>query len=396
MTAPEVRQGRSLVLPALDGYRAVAALAVLLTHVSFATGFNGNGRLGEIFARGDVGVAVFFVLSGFLLYRPWVVANRGDRPGPNIPRYARRRVARIYPAYWVVLLVVLLQSRELVRGVRGLMAQVLLIHTWWPDTALGPPATTTHGVEVHPLGQAWTLAAEVVFYLALPFWAALMSRASRRVSPDRRWRVQAGGLLGLIAVAQLWRVHLARGALSVGEISAQSSWVFNHLDHFALGMAMAVVSVEMMARGREYLPGMSRPLLPAACWLASIGCLYASIHWAGLHPNTVLYGPHQQFVRQWCYGGVAAFALAPAMLGPTRRGWVAGLMGHPVLRALGRISYGIYLWQELVLYDWLRWRHQAVFTASFPITLGAVVVITVAIATVSWFLIERPALRRAA
>jgi peptidoglycan/LPS O-acetylase OafA/YrhL len=373
----------------------MAALAVLVTHVSFATGFNGHGALGAALARLDVGVPIFFVLSGFLLYRPFVAARRTARPGPDMARYARRRVARIYPAYWVVLVVVLLQTRELANGVRGLLAQILLLHTWWPDTVFGPPATSTGGVTFHPLGQAWTLAAEVVFYLALPFWALLIRRLTTSAAPAHRWRAEAVGLVVLVAVAQAWRVWMAHAALNASQVAARSSWVFNQLDHFAFGMALAVISVELVARGRTHLPGMAAPWLPVACWTAAAACFYGAIHWAGLHPNQVLYTNHQQMARQWFYGGTAVFALLPAMLAPPGTGWVARLFASPPLRALGRVSYGIYLWQELVLFDWLRLRDQKVFTGSFPATLAVVLVVTVVVATVSWFVVERPLLHRA-
>lgn len=392
-TAAPASGRRRLELPALDGYRAIAALAVLVTHVSFASGFNGRGVLGGALARLDVGVAIFFVLSGYLLYRPWVAAEREGAAPPNTARYARRRVARIYPAYWLVLLVVLLQTRTLFEGLRGLLVQIGLVQTWWPATALGPPATTTGGETFHPLGQAWTLAAEVVFYLALPGWAWLLRRANRTVAREHRWRAQALGVLALIAVAQLWRLWMAQASLTTSQVSSASALVFNQLDHFAFGMAMAVASVELAARGRPWLAGMSRPWLPLACWAAAALCFYGAIHWAGLEPTQVLYTNHQQFARQWFYGGTAAFALAPAMLGPPRRGWVAGLFGSSVLRALGRISYGIYLWQELVLYDYLRLRHIRVFKAPFGATLVVVLAASIVIATASWFLLEKPLLQ---
>ncbi|MEX0768848.1 MAG: acyltransferase, partial [Microthrixaceae bacterium] len=94
-------------LPALDGCRALAAVGVLITHVSLLSGFsNRSTTLGPYLARMDVGVSVFFVLSGFLLYRPFVAARFAGQPSSDIGSYARRRVLRIIPAYWVALTVV--------------------------------------------------------------------------------------------------------------------------------------------------------------------------------------------------------------------------------------------------------------------------------------------------
>src|SRR3954453_13942377 len=91
--------------PLVDGLRAVAALSVLVTHTAFLSGFNGHGLLGGITARLDVGVALFFVISGFLLYRPFVAARMGGRGGPRAGLYFRRRALRILPAYWLALTV---------------------------------------------------------------------------------------------------------------------------------------------------------------------------------------------------------------------------------------------------------------------------------------------------
>src|SRR4051812_32160566 len=91
--------------PQVDGLRAFAALAVLVTHTAFLSGFNGRGFAGEVTARLDVGVTLFFVISGFLLYRPFVAARLEGRAGPRVTRYARRRVLRIVPAYWLALTV---------------------------------------------------------------------------------------------------------------------------------------------------------------------------------------------------------------------------------------------------------------------------------------------------
>src|SRR3954452_21423955 len=91
--------------PMVDGLRAFAALTVLVGHTSFLSGFNGHGEIGAIASRLDLGVAVFFVISGFLLYRPFVAARYEARPAPRVSRYARRRVLRIVPAYWLALTV---------------------------------------------------------------------------------------------------------------------------------------------------------------------------------------------------------------------------------------------------------------------------------------------------
>ena len=84
--------------PLLDGYRAIAAFMVLTTHVAFNTGEIRTPVLGPLLGRMDFGVTLFFLLSGFLLYRPWARAAMVDRAGPAVGGYALRRAARILPA----------------------------------------------------------------------------------------------------------------------------------------------------------------------------------------------------------------------------------------------------------------------------------------------------------
>src|SRR4051794_41795500 len=101
----------------------------------------------------DAGVALFFVLSGFLLYRPFVAARLDGRPAPSAGRYLRRRLLRILPPFWLALLV--MGALGWISGVNG---------DWWRyfgfaqklsgETLLGgirPPWLPCVGVSFFPL-----------------------------------------------------------------------------------------------------------------------------------------------------------------------------------------------------------------------------------------------------
>ena len=89
----------------LTGIRAVAALLVMGTHAAYTTGKYPQGYWGTFYSRMEIGVPIFFVLSGFLLFGPWVRALAEDRPPPSLVRYAWHRVRRIMPAYVITVVV---------------------------------------------------------------------------------------------------------------------------------------------------------------------------------------------------------------------------------------------------------------------------------------------------
>ncbi len=90
--------------PLVDGLRAIAALSVVVYHVGLVSGLNeGGGGAHYAFQRLNVGVTLFFVISGFLLYRPYVNARLRGTPRPTARQFFRRRLLRIVPAYWAAL-----------------------------------------------------------------------------------------------------------------------------------------------------------------------------------------------------------------------------------------------------------------------------------------------------
>jgi peptidoglycan/LPS O-acetylase OafA/YrhL len=92
----------------VDGVRGVAALLVLSYHVTGETKINlRHGRAYELMTHLDIGVALFFLISGFLLYRPFLSARTLGTPRPTFRLFMRRRLLRIVPAYWFALTVLL-------------------------------------------------------------------------------------------------------------------------------------------------------------------------------------------------------------------------------------------------------------------------------------------------
>ena len=97
----------------LTGIRAVAAILVVATHAAYTTGKYPQGYVGLVYSRMEIGVPIFFALSGFLLFRPWVRAAVTGGPGPSVRRYTWHRFRRIMPAYVVTVTLVASSSEPL-------------------------------------------------------------------------------------------------------------------------------------------------------------------------------------------------------------------------------------------------------------------------------------------
>ena len=240
---PESNPGarpRRVFFPCFDGYRALAAGAVLLLHVGVASGFAfRHSDLGQYVFRLDVGVAVFFLISGFLLYRPFVAAHLADGgPGPRPGDYFRGRFLRIFPAYWVALTAVVLFQHGPMHRIHDLgdfLSYYLLLQQYTVAHHFG-------GIQ-----QAWTLSVEISFYVFLPLWALAIRALARRAS--NRLAVELGGLAVLYVTGLVWRGLFAHFDPSHANLGLHVLPAF--FDEFALGMALAVVSVWAVAAGPD-------------------------------------------------------------------------------------------------------------------------------------------------
>jgi peptidoglycan/LPS O-acetylase OafA/YrhL len=370
------RPARLPALPMLDGLRAVAALAVLLTHVAYQTGEVARGAGGALLARFDAGVAVFFVLSGFLLYRPHAAVVAGAGEPPPLRRYLLRRVARIVPAYWVALAAVVLTARSAPAG--QVLAHLGLAQTYWG--ALFPTFT-----------QTWSLCTEAAFYAVLPVLALAVRRAAAWRGPGAEWAV-----LGGLAAAGYGYIAVVRG---FGLPDRALLWLPGHLDWFAAGMAVAA----LWARGHAGAPPtgrlgrtwrVARQLAdwPGTCWAAA-GVLLALASTPVAGPLTLAPIPGlAALVKEALYAVVGAVLLLPAALGDSRRSGLGAVLAAPATRYLGRISYAVFLWHLLVL----RGTYALTGWEPFSGHLLAVALLTtvgsVAVAALSWTVVERPAL----
>lgn len=405
-TAPTTREARELAgpdghFPCFDGLRALAALSIVLTHVAFASGANGANILGAFFARMDGGVAVFFVLSGFLLYRPFVVAHVRGRPGPAAGPFWWRRVLRVYPAYWLVLTVVVyVFADKAIPTFKAFFLYYSLMNIYVSGYAFGP------------LLQSWTLSTEIAFYVLVPLWAYLVARRRNDASPELRLRREIVGIAILIVTSFAWKAFVLSAGFSDGRIGQLKLWLPWWLDLFAVGMLFAVGSVAVRELGRPTPLRLDRPWAPATCWALAVGSFWLVAGGIGLPHTTPSIPLHLLWGQHYLYGLTAALLVLPAVFGPQRRdsSLIRRFLTTRLMVYLGVISYGIYLWHEPWIDRYLSWTDLhtfSVYTSDVPFAwhtsryvsvpflslLVVALALTIASASISWFALERPLLK---
>jgi peptidoglycan/LPS O-acetylase OafA/YrhL len=301
----------------LDLLRTVACLMVVAFHLRAVLGVD-FGPANVLVNGGDAGVFVFFVLSGYLLYRPFV------RGPVDLPSYALKRAARIVPGYLVALVCLTLLTRS----------QLPIQHPL-PYLTL----TSSYNTDLRAfLGNAWTLSAEVIFYVVLPVVARLI----------RGKEIQRLLLLGAISAGA--------GIAYRFDFGPGNEWAFGAFPFvayaFVPGMLLAAVEVRR--------PELLRRL--TGWWVPIVGIAFLAL-------ETQLRG--------------YPFAFGAAVGTPLLIVWLRGVT-VPFARALaftGGASYALYLW------------HKDLLISFGLLGVGWVgLLIAIAGAAASWRFVERPIL----
>lgn len=355
--------------PALDSMRLVGALGVLVTHVAFQTGHYGDTVTGTFLARLDSGVAVFFVLSGFLLSRPFFSRMAERRELPRLGFYAWKRILRIVPVYVVTVVLVL----ALVPTSRG---------SFWPHWVENLTLTVIYTPRTLPDGltQMWSLATEVAFYTVLPLFMVIIARLLRGA-----WSVR---LVWLI-LATLVVSNIAWLA-TVDLDSDRAVWLPSFVSWFAAGMAIATVSVDVEThpddQGRPFLAKLAEA--PGSCLVtAGAVLLVAATPVAG--PVAGVPTGAEAVTKNLLYLVAAVLLIIPGVFSPRTSMVVRGLSWRP-LRYLGRISYSIFCIHLLVLYGVFAWRGHDYFTGHFGEILVLTLVGSIAASSLLYSVVEMP------
>ena len=362
-------------LAGMDGLRAVAALAVLGYHTLGALNLHRTADFGGITARmGNQGVAVFFVLSGFLLHLPFVGAYIDARPLPRLPAFYWRRAVRIFPAYWLAFSTYVAFGFMSLASLWDAFLYYGLLHVYDGRRVLGG------------LGVSWTLCVELSFYLLLPLLTCGLGRFAGGRSRERRLWASLAAVSLLYLVGTLYRVVAVQSAQPPPALSVLPAM----LDWFALGMGLAVLRAA--GERSRAVPALVATLvrIPALSWLLAAELFWVVVQFdlpRGFEPATSL-----QRLGAHPFVGLAAFffVLPVALQSGSRLPSPLDTLNSPVVRRLGLISYGIFLWHRIWIAVVLDIARDRGWQLSFLELLPLILVLTLASATVSFIALERP------
>lgn len=364
--------------PMFDSLRAIAVLMVFAHHVAFATGVMYNRTWGPIFENFRVSLPIFFLTSAFLLYRPFVAERFGGAPPPKMKDYARRRAVRILPGYWVAVTLLAIYP-----GLAGVFTD-----NWWVFYGLlqgypifDPPPACAAAFQFCGINQAWSLVVDIAFYFTLPLYV-LASRLWMRNASNRTKLIADLTALTVLAVASVWIFDYSIGHPEEGWLGFNLPGTFIWL---SCGMALATLSA---AYHGAKLP-FNR--YPGLWWLAAIA-LFFILSYAIMPSSIIDIRTKEELIVQWVLFAVIATLLAiPAVWGDPDEGLTRRLLANPVLTWFGLMAFGIYLYHVAIL---LKLHEQGGLGDNFSTLLFLTFIITIPIAALSYYALERPIMKR--
>jgi peptidoglycan/LPS O-acetylase OafA/YrhL len=351
--------------PSFDALRAIAALSVFAGHtVTETTTFAAHpGRFVWAAQLADQGVAIFFLISGFLLYRPFLTARQRGA-SLAVGSYAKRRILRIVPAFWLAMTIFIVFG--LVSGVTA--------GNWWIFYGFGQVYSAQ--LIGRGLGVAWTLGVEMSFYLLLPALVWLAGRLDRQREGFR------GDVLVLVVLAAAslgFRAHES-GFLQSQKVSTLAGTFF----WFALGMGLAILSITRRSwNGFRFWPEVSW-LLALLSFLA-VHAVEANRPALGAAPTLVL--------SHILHGSAALFVLLPGVFAESAPGPARRVLRARLFAWIGLVSYGVYLYHSVVLAQLNKLFAGIPSGARYCLVVLIGLLVTAACAAASYYVLERPIMR---
>lgn len=352
---------QSTYYPGLDGLRALAVMAVISYHFMPAR-----------FSGGFVGVDLFFVLSGFLITN-LLIQEAAHIDRIDLKAFFVRRIRRLLPASLALILVVVLVSSQFgdQLGTRRISQDAITslfnIANWNFVVSGETYMDQFLGVDPSPLRHMWSLAVEEQFYLLWPLVVAACLHRSRRSSLRNRFEetIFNVAIIG-ITFSLLFSILLYRGGADLNRI-------YYGTDVRAQQILVGALSVLVIPRARRFLRATHVQLIATTISLPSFALISLKAE------------PISPWLYQGGFLGIALIALPLIWICTDDRPTILrSLLSFRPLVAVGRISYGLYLWHWPV-HLWVDQESTGLFGVRL---LALRTVFTVACALGSWFLFE--------
>jgi len=332
-------------IPALDGLRALSIGLVLLAHASL-TWHGASGAPGSLVRLGGVGVDLFFVISGFLI--TLLLLREGRRTGTiSLRAFYVRRAWRILPAYLVFLASLLALST---------VGLVTLTERDWAG-ALTYTVNFLPGTS-WPVGHLWSLSVEEHFYLCWPLLLIALG-------PSRACGLAAG----YVIVAPFGRLAISAADLANLDIDYCTP---ARIDTIAVGCLLAYLVERPAARGFMTRLGHRGAAVMFVLLLTGLVVSNTILISSGTYAITI-----RRTFDALCFAGLVWAGISHT------DGLLARLLNVAPLVWIGRLSYGLYLWQQPLLNP-----HGEQWACQWPINLA----LALAFALISFVMVERPAL----
>ncbi len=364
--------------PGIDGLRGLAIIMLLLFHCWVAAGLElvpwgwpGNSL--------QAGIAIFFAVSSFLIYRPYVAAHAAGEPPQRLRDHARRRALRVLPGYWLALVLLSLWP-----GTQG----DVLGAGWWRSFFLLENLsvdTMTHGLLV-----TWSLSVEITFYALAPTMSWLIRRAA--IKWNRPWwhaeLAAIGGLAGMTFVTLYLVSTESLPLFLMNTLPVRALW-------FTPGLALAVLSVALQ-HGSPTAERIRRSIARRGTllWVIAVACMLAAsrLMWAMAELGLDDVALPARLSYMLYYVLIAVFGagiLAPIVANTSSR--VGAIASWRPLMLLGLVSYGVLLY-HLILANWFS-LHTVPLLHQFVPLVVVTFAVSLVLAIVSYRYVERPFLQ---
>jgi peptidoglycan/LPS O-acetylase OafA/YrhL len=365
---------------ALDSLRGFSTILIVVYHTSFVSGYTvaHADSVGAYIDRLNIGVAIFFVLSGFLIFRPFAHSLIHGSPLPKTRNYYLKRAARILPGYWLALFVLAGLDALTIVNTSGFIRNVFIVHSF-----------TEHNVFTG-IRQAWTLAVEMSFYVVVPAFAYVFVRQARRRIASVSVVTLLKALSALFLGAYAFRLFIHQ--TDFWFLDTAHIWLPSHMDTLALGMGLAVLveapaSAKTLSKLKNFIANHTGAFVVSSVfvWLIS-----ANINMAiGLNRTEF----HIDLLGHFLYGVASVLLVAPFCV--DSQALLVKAMSFRLFTWLGTISYGIYLWHMAFLGGDFAEKYMPYTENDGQVLLRFLVVLpaSIAIASLSYYVLERPIMR---